>query len=169
MSEYRSAPRASASPFEPVVVALAAATTKTVLQVATPSTTDLRVLGWGVSFDSSAAAQPGWCQLVTVSYAATVTAMTPELWGNTLGTASLCVSGTTATGYNASAEGTPGTCDAELDTQHVYPQAGYAVWFPATTGGNQPRVAPSRFLRIRCKFPAVVNVLPWVAWSEPAL
>lgn len=169
MAEFRLGTRSSTSTFEPVVVALVAATTKTVLQVATPSTTDIRVLGWGVSFDSAAAAQPGWCQLITVSYAATVTAGVVENWGNTMSPASLCVAGTTASGYNASGEGTAGTADAELDSTHVYPQSGYAVWFPATSAGNQPKVAPSRFVRIRCKFPGAVNVLPWLVWSEPAV
>lgn len=151
------------------MVALAAATTKSVLQVGVPSTTDIRILGWGVSFDASAAAQPGWCQLIAVSYAATVTALTPETWGNPLAPASLCVSGTTATGYNASGEGTPGTATDVIDQQHVYPQSGYAVWYPQTTAGNSPRIPPSTFLRVRCKFPAIVNVLPWVVWSEPAV
>lgn len=169
MTEYRLGARATASPFEPVVVALAANTTKTVLQLATPSTTDIRVLGWGVSFDAAAAAQPGWCQLIALSYAATVTAMTPEPWGNTLAPASLCVSGTTASGYNASGEGTPGTADMEIDAQHVYPQSGYGVFFPDSGAGNQSRVAPSRFLRLRCKFPAAVNVLPWIIYGEPAV
>ena len=169
MTEYRLGARATTSPFEPVVVALTAATTKTVLQLATPSTTDIRVLGWGVSFDAAAAAQPGWCQLIVLSYAATVTAMSPENWGNTLSPASLCVSGTTASGYNASGEGTPGTADAELDAQHVYPQSGYGVWFPDSPAGNQSRVAPSRFVRIRCKFPGAVNVLPWIVYGEPAV
>lgn len=169
MAEYGAFPRGTASPFEPVVVALAAATTKTVLQVATPAATDIRVLGWGVSFDAAVAAQPGWCQLIAVSYAATVTSLTPEAWGNTQAPASLCAGGAALTGYNASGEGTAGTADAVHDQQHVYPQSGYAVWFPDSPGGNQPRIAPSRFLRIRCKFPAVVNVLPWIVWAEPAL
>lgn len=168
MSEYIATPRATTAPFEPVVVALTAATTKTVLQVATPSTTDIRVLGWGVSFDSASAAQPGWCQLISTAVAATVTSLTPDQWGNSQQPASLCVGGTAATGYNASAEGTITGTPIVFDTQHVYPQSGYAVWFPATTAGNQPRVAPSAFLRVRCKFPAGVNVIPWVVWGEPA-
>lgn len=168
MSEYIATPRASSAPFEPVVVALAAATTKTVLQVASPSTTDLRVLGWGVSFDAAAAAQPGWVQLISVDVAATVTSLTPDLYGNSQQPASLAVGGAALTGYNASAEGTITGTPVALDQQHIYPQSGYAVWFPATAAGNQPRMAPSKFLRIRCKFPAVVNVIPWIVWAEPA-
>jgi hypothetical protein len=171
MTEYGAFPRGSASPFEPVVVALVAATDKTALQVAVPTTTDIRILGWGVSFDSASAAQPGWCQLVVTDYAATVTSLTPEGWGNPVAGASLCVGGAALTGYNSSGEGTPGTAIAVLDQQHVYPQSGYAVWFPDSPGGNQPRVggAATRFVRIRCKFPAGVNVLPWLVWSEPSM
>jgi hypothetical protein len=54
-----------------------------------------------------------------------------------------------------------------LDPQHVHPQTGYGVYFPEVR--IQPRVAPSRFLRIRCKAPAVVNVIPWVLWAEPSI
>jgi hypothetical protein len=165
-AEFVATPRATSAPFEPVVVALGAATTKTVLQVATPSTTDIKVLGWSVSFDGAAAAQPGWCQLLDCDVAATgLTSITPELWGNALQQASLCVGGTSATGHTATGEGTL-TVARSLDSQEVYPQSGYAIWFPDT---HLPRIAPSRFLRIRCKFPGAVNVIPIIYWGEPAL
>ena len=168
MSEYLLTPRATSAPFEPVTVALAAATTKTVLQVATPSTTDIRVIGWGVSFDgASGSAVPVICHLVDGDVAATTgTALSPEVWGTSLQPASLCVSGTGASMYNAGAEGTLTTVRM-LDSQHVHPQAGYGVYFPEVR--NQPRVAPSRFLRIRCKAPAIVNVIPWILWAEPSV
>ena len=71
MSEYRVAPRAVATPFAPVPVALAAATTKTVLQVNIPSGQDIRLLGWGVSFDGvSGTGIPVVCQLIEGDVAA---------------------------------------------------------------------------------------------------
>jgi|SRR5215471_4777615 len=164
-AEYIAAPRATSAPFEPTVVALTAATTKTVLQVATPSTTDIAVLGWGVSFDASAAGQPGWAQLVSVDVAATVTTLTPELWGNELQQASLCVGGTSATGHTATAEGTITGTPRQIDVEEVYPQSGYSVWFP---DAHVPRVAPSKFLRIRVKMPGTPNCIPWIVWAEPA-
>ncbi len=168
MSEYILAPRATAAPFEPTVVALVAATTKTVLQVATPSTTDIRVLGWGVSFDAAANATPVICHLIDTAVAATVgTSFTPDLWGNPGSSASLCIGGTGATGYNFGTEGTITGIPRMLDMQHVHPQSGYAVWFPEVR--IQPRVAASSFLRLRCKAPAGVNVLPWIVWAEPAI
>ena len=164
-AEFVATPRGTATPFEPTVVALGAATTKTVLQIATPSTTDIKILGWSVSFDGAAAAQPGWCQLIEGDVAATVTSLTPEAWGNALQQASLCVGGTAATGHTATVEGTM-TVVRSIDSQEVYPQSGYAIWFPDT---HLPRVAPSKFLRIRCKMPGAVNVIPIIYWGEPAL
>lgn len=169
MSEYIATPRGTSAPFEPVVVALAAATTKTVLQVAVPSTTDIRVIGWGVSFDgASGTGVPVICQLFDGDVTGgTMTSITPDLWGNPGSSASLCVGGASATGYNAATEGTQSALPRTLDVQHVHPQTGYGVFFPEVRW--QPRVAPSRFLKIRCKAPAIVNVIPWIIWTEPAI
>jgi hypothetical protein len=169
VSEYIASPRAVAAPFEPIVVALTAATTKTVLQVATPTTTmDIRILGWGVSFDgTSGTGVPVIAHLIdTGTVAATVTSLTPDNWGNPLAPLSLCVGGVSATGYNASVEGTI-TAARLLDSQHVHPQSGYGVWFPEVR--IQPRVPVNTILRIRCKAPAGVNVLPWIVWAEPSI
>lgn len=139
---------------------------KTLLQVATPSTTDIAVVAWGVSFDGTAAANPaGVVTLVDVDVAATsLTALTPELWKNPKGQASLCVSGTSATGYGAGAEGTIGASRI-LDGEQVHPQGAYSVWFPPD---KMPIVAVSRFLRIRALFSVDVNCIPWIIWQEPA-
>jgi hypothetical protein len=162
------APRSTSTTYLPIVVALVAATTKTVLQVVTPSTTDIRVLGWGVSFDgASGTAIPVICQLIDATETATVTSLTPETWGNSFSPASLCVGGTSATGYNAGTEnvGTL-TTSRQLDCQHVHPQSGYGVYFPEP---RQPKIAISRCLRIRCTAAAGVNVLPWILFDEPAV
>jgi hypothetical protein len=166
VSEYLLTPRATTTPFMPVVVALVGGTAKTVLQVGVPSTTDLLVAGWQVSYDgASGTAVPVVCQLIDGDVAATVTAMTPEVYGHSQQPASLCVGGTSASGYNASVEGTM-TSVRSFDAGHVHPQAGYGIWFPE---GYRPRVAPSRFLRIRCLAPAAVNVIPEIWWAEPAI
>jgi hypothetical protein len=167
MGKYSLIPRATTAPFEPTVVALVGGTTKTVLQVATPAGTDLRPIAWSVSFDGiSGTAIPVICQLIETDVAATVTALSPELWGNAQQPASLCVSGTSASGYNASVEGTIAAV-RQFDAQHAHPQSGYGVWW--SFGDHQFRVSPSRFLRIRCKAPAAVNVIPGIWWAEPAL
>lgn len=166
MTEYLVTPRATATPFEPVVTALVANTTKTVLQIATPATTDIRIIGWGVSFDgASGTAVPVICHLIQGDVAATVTAQTPEVWGHDLQPASLCVGGVSATGYNASVEGTM-TAIRYFDSQHVHPQAGYGIIWPESF---QPKIAISRFVRLRCRAQAAVNVIPWILWAEPAI
>lgn len=164
MTEYYASP---ASSNLPVVVALTAATIKTVLQVGTPSTTDIKLIGWGVSFDGTAGGSqvPVIVSLYDDSTFATVTSLTPVNWGNTQAQASLCVGGTALTGYNASSEGTV-TTPRYIDTQEVSPQTGYGIFWPPN---HQPRVGISRSLRIRCTAPASVNVIPWILWAEPAV
>ena len=137
---------------------------KTLLQVATPSTTDIRVKAWGISFDGVVVTNPsGRVQLVEVDVAATVTSLTAEEWESSDGQASLCVGGVSATGYNATAEGTIGASRI-LDAQNVHPQGGYAVWFP----GKGPKVKASQFVRIRATFSVDINGIPWILWEEPA-
>lgn len=170
MTEYIATPRATSAPFMPTVVALVAATAKTVLQVATPSTTDILILGWSVSFDgASGTAVPVICQLVDTDVAASgLTSLTPDLYGNSQQPASLCVGGAALTGHGGGVTPTEGTITnaVALDQQHVHPQAGYGVFWPE---GVRRRVAPSRFLRLRCQAPAGVNVIPEIYWAEPAV
>jgi hypothetical protein len=167
MGEYNVIPRATATPFMPVVVPLVGGTAKTVLQVAIPATTDIQVLAWSVAFDgASGTAVPVICQLLDGDVAASVgTAFTPDTYGNNQQPASLCIGGAALTGYNFGTEGVMTTVTG-IDAQHVHPQAGYGIWFPE---GARRRVGPSRFLRIRCQAPAAVNVIPAVWWAEPAL
>lgn len=137
---------------------------KTVLQVATPSTTPIRVVGWGISFDGIVVTNPpGRVQLIDVDVAATVTSLTPEKWGSDDAQNSLCVGGVSATGYNGSAEGSI-TGSRMLDPQNVHPQTGYSIWFPDNA---RPLVKASRFLRIRTTFSVDINSIPWIVWEEP--
>jgi hypothetical protein len=161
MSLYIAIPKATHA-----IVEVATGTAiKTLLQVATPSTTDIRVLGWGISFDGIVATNPaGVVTLVDVDVAATVTSLTPEEFGSDDNQASLCVGGTAATGYLATAEGTIGGSRI-LDGQNVHPQTGYALWFPSDA---RPKVKASRFLRIRALFSVDINGIPWIVWQEPA-
>jgi hypothetical protein len=171
MAEYLMTPHATAAPFEPTVVALAANTTKTVLQVATPAAIDLRIVGWGISFDgASGTAVPVISHLLQTDVAATgLTPQSPDNWGNDLQPNSLCVSGAAATGHGGGVTPTEGTITVVryFDSQHVHPQAGYGVYWP--DGHLQPKVPVSRFLRIRCRAQAAVNVIPWVIWAEPSI
>ncbi len=136
---------------------------KTVLQVATPSTTDILILAWGISLDGTSGA-PGVVTVIDVDVAATVTDVSPEKWRSAFGQASLCVgSAGNKTGYNGTAEGTI-TDSRILDAQELTPNSGgYSLWFPEPV-----KVAVSRFLRIRTLFAADINCVPWIIFEEPA-
>lgn len=138
---------------------------KTMLQVATPSTRQIEIVEWGISFDGTGTAGvPGQCELIQTTGAATVTAHVASgvvpLDPN--GTASLMTLGAAATGFTASAEGTPGA-SRTLDAQLVSPAVGYIRQFMPSA---RPLVAISSFLRLRVTFAAAVNATVWVIWRE---
>ena len=156
-----------ATPKTSHAITVVASTTaiKTALQVATPSTTDIKIVAWGISCKGIVATDPaGEVTLIDTDVAATVTTLTPEKWDSSFAQSSLCVGGTSATGYNASAEGSI-AASTILDAQAVHPQGGYGVFFPE---GRRPNVKISRFLRVRTLFTVSINVIPWILWEEPA-
>jgi hypothetical protein len=153
----------------PTTAALAPVTTgtaiKTLLQIATPSTCEMRVLEWGISFDGSAAATPIKCELVDTNVAATVTAHVAAgvMSHNDTGTvASKMTLGTSATGYTATAEGSI-TATRLLDYQQIAPTGQFVKQYPL---GYEPEVAASRFLRVRVTAGAAVNAVCYVLWTE---
>jgi hypothetical protein len=138
---------------------------KTMLQVATPSTSEMRIVEWGISFDGSAAATPGRVELIDTNVAATVTAhvasgVVSHNDNNTV--ASRVTLGTSATGYTATVEGTI-TASRLLDYQLIAPTGQYVKQYPL---GLEPEVAVSRFLRVRVTFAAAVNAICYVIWTE---
>ena len=152
----------------PTTAAFAAVTTgtaiKTMLQVATPSTTQLRIKAWGISFDGSAAATPIKCELLQTDVAATVTAHVSAgvqpLDPNA--PASAMTLGASATGYTATAEGTI-TATRHFDLQFIAPTNQYMYVWPL---GDEPVVAVSKFLRVRVTAGAAVNCYTWIRWLE---
>ena len=160
MSKYILLPNAS-----DVLVEIATGTAiKTVLQVATPSTTGIKIYAWGVSFEGIVAVgAPGEISLIDVDVAATVTSRTPDKYQGADSQNSLCVGGTSASGSNATVEGTI-TNSRFIDGQKVHPQTGYSLWFPSDC---RPIVKVSRCLRIRTNFAVDVGCIPWIVWGEP--
>jgi hypothetical protein len=144
-------------------IALSAATVKTVLQVVTPATQDLRVVQWGIYFDgTSATAEPVLVSLIdTTGTAATVTSYTPDIW-DTDSLASLCVGGTTSTGINASGEGTLSTTRV-FEALEVPPTSGFLVQYPL---GREPAIPASHHLRLRANAPGAVNCTAQIVWQE---
>lgn len=146
----------------PVVVATGSAI-KTLQQVATPSTTGIIVVEWGISFDGSVAAQPIKCELLQTDVAATGgTSVTPTVWGDPNAPASLCVGGTGATNHSPSTEGTI-TAVRELDLQLISPTNQYVKQFPL---GREPEIPISKFLRVRVTAAATVNAYSYIIWEE---
>lgn len=134
---------------------------KTLLQIATPSTKSITVIEWGISFDGATAATPIECELLQTDVAATVSSLTPTVWGSDT-TASLCVGGTALTGYTASAEGSI-TAVRMFDAQLVAPTNQYWKQFPA---GREPVVPVSKFLRVRVTAGTGVNAYCYINWEE---
>ena len=137
---------------------------KTLLQIATPSTQDISIIEWGISFDGSALETPIECELFGTTVAATSgTSITPigyDASGNNR--LSLCVGGTGSTCYSPSTEGT--VANARMfDAQLVEPIGGYIKQFPL---GSQPYVAVSQYVRIRVTAGTGVNAYCYVVWQE---
>lgn len=160
LSQYMLAP---ASSHAPVPVAVSAATRKTILQIATPSTQDITIFHAAITFDGVTAANvPAIVDLIETNVAATVTSMTPVPYGDPNAPASLCVGGAAATGYNASAEGTI-TASRLIHSWYVPPTSGAMIQLPL---GRNPGVAVSKFLRLRVLAPNAVNALGELGWEE---
>jgi hypothetical protein len=160
MAQYMAIPKASNAIVE---VALSTSAAKTLLQVK-PVTQDLIVCAWHISIDASAAGAAVQVELIDVDVAATVTTLTAELWESPDLQAARAVGGTSATGYNASAEGTIGASRL-LDAVDLPPLGGvYTHWF---TRGERPRVTAGRFLRIRHQTAgAAGNAIVWILFDE---
>lgn len=157
---YNAAPPTTAAP----VKMTTGAVIKTLLQVATPSTTYIEIVEYGISFDGNAAATPVNCELVQTDVAATGgTSFTPQSY-NLVGdaVASLCVGGASATCFGPSTEGTT-TATRMLDWQLIAPTNQFVKQWPL---GLYPLVPVSKFLRIRVTAPASVGAACYVVWQE---
>lgn len=141
---------------------------KTMMQLKQATNSPMEIVEWGISFDASAAATPGICELIeTGSVFATVTTyaaadvMPYDDATNTM--TSLITVGTAASGYTASAEGTI-TATRLFDLQLIDPAFGpYIKQFPL---GARPRVKPGNSLRVRVTFGTTTNALCYIIWQE---
>jgi len=127
--------------------ALAAATTKTVLQVVAPANHRVKVLGWGVFFDGvNTAGEPVQVRVLRQSTAGTMSSVTP------LQVQPVAETILTTAQYGASAEPTAGDI---IDVIECHPQQGYEVKFPM---GQEIIIPGGGRLGIDCTAPAIVNV-----------
>jgi hypothetical protein len=158
----------------PTTAALAKVATgtsiKTMLQVV--PAVPIKVVEWGVSFDGSAAATPGECELIeTGSIAATVTAYAtadvfpytdPNAPANTSGSSGTPLNlGTALSGYTATAEGTV-TATRIGDYQQVAPTNQWAKQWPL---GREFGVAAGKVLRVRMTFGTTINALCYIIFE----
>jgi hypothetical protein len=141
--------------------------TKTMLQLATPSTRQLQLIAWGYSLSGPLAGTVDLCQqdvadTVTAHVAAGLQPLDPNA------PASLLTLGTSATGYSASVQGTP-TASRMFDSQQIGATAGdnelnYTYQFMPD---ERPIVAVSKFLKVRATFAATtITMQCWVCWDE---
>ncbi len=139
---------------------------KTMLQIASPATRKLTVLGWGISFDGAALAAPGVCELLQTDVGGTITqyvAADLQPYDDDDTPASLALISTTAqSGYTCTSEGSI-TATRSFDSQLIDPANGYVGWFLPDC---RPEVAVSKFLRVRVTFGSGVNALCYVIWEE---
>lgn len=141
---------------------------KTMLQVKPLTGIDLMLWEWGISYDGSAAATPGKCELIETDVAATVTAYASAdvtKLTNPAGPAAdsgLISLGTAASGFTASAEGTI-TAVRNLSAPILLPPTGpFTLQMPL---GEHPIVQAGKFLRIRVTFGAAINAYCYVIFG----
>lgn len=144
---------------------------KTMLQI-TPSAMPIRPIAWGVSFDGSAAATPGVCELIeTGTVFATVTAYVAadiQKYGDpnsptpTTGSTGVpLATGTALSGYTSTSEGSI-TATRMADLQLVAPTNQYSQQWPL---GREFETPVGNCLRVRMTFGAAVNALCWILFE----
>lgn len=155
----------------PVVPIATGTATKTLLQISTPSTRQIKIIGWGYELDGPPGAD-GTVDLIESDTAATVTAhvaagVQPQVPGMP---PSLMTLGASNTGYNSSVETAP-TVTRTLANKRVGSVSAEAApvlsyewfWLP----GFEPVVAVSKFVRLRATMPTTgVNATAWLLWDE---
>jgi hypothetical protein len=151
----------------PVAVTTGTSTSaaKTMLQIK-PGTPKIRIVEWGYSFDAIPAAPVKVGLIETGTVFATVTTFNAAdimKYNDATGPASQCVTGTSASGFTASAEGTI-TAERFLAGQHDASQM-FKQQFPL---GREPEVNGGSSLRIRITMgsAAALNMVCYVIWEE---
>ncbi len=144
---------------------------KTMWQLATPSTCQLRVIEWGYSLDAAPAGTGvGVVELLQTDVAATVTAHSASGLVNLdpNGRNTNLTLGTSGSGYTATVEGST-TAARVFDVAEVSGITNGSInasYLRTFMPGYQPVVAVSKFLRIRATFSAAANMLCWATVEE---
>jgi hypothetical protein len=138
---------------------------KTLMQIKPGATQIAQIIEWGICFDGSAAATPGYVELIETDVAATsltafaaadFTKYDNEALNAGDPTTNMFSVGTNASGYTAGAEGSI-TAVRNLDApQLIAPTNQFVKQFPL---GREPIIQPAKFGRIRVTFGTTVNAL----------
>lgn len=144
---------------------------KTMLQLATPSTRRIMILGWGYSVEEPPGADSIF-ELLETDVAATVTAhvaagVQPL---DSAMPASLLTLGASATGYTATAEGaiTATRMFDEVTMSSVSAEAApFMKYAKRWTNWDGPVIPVSKFVRVRATTPTTaVDMRCWIEWCE---
>lgn len=150
------------SPMSGTATSAVSGTAKTILQVK-PGSSKIRVIEWGYILTTTPSA-PLQVELVeTGSVFATVTSGSISNYNDVTGPASLASVGTSATGFNASAEGT--ITATRLLAQTLDSALYFKQQFPL---GREPEIQNGNALRIRATptTSAATTCLVYVIWEE---
>ena len=146
----------------PVVVATGTAI-KTLIQIGIPSTQRIKVVEWGISFDTPGSAGTVKCELVQTDVAATTgTSITPQPYEDANDPASACAGGAALTCFQPSAEGST-TVVRVGDLQLITPPYIYVKQWPL---GREFGAPVSKFLRVRVTASVTCNAYAYVIWEE---
>jgi hypothetical protein len=144
---------------------------KTMLQIATPATRSLRVVRWGVRFDSAPTVIVR-CELMT-STAVAATSLTAHAapgvqpYDRASGTpVSLMTLGTGATGFGPAGAGAEGTITVARSFDEWVTPIGVSTYDYEWSLGREPEVPPSNFLRVRMTTATTIAAQCYIVWDE---
>lgn len=143
---------------------------KTMLQIATPSTTKLKVIRWGVRFESAPTAIVR-CELVhTGTVASTVVtahvAAGVQPYWDSGAPASAMTLGTSATGYWTTGGPTEGTIVATRTFDDWIAPIGVSSYDYEWSLGREPELPVSSFLRVRMTTATTITAQTYIVWDE---
>lgn len=142
------------------------ATSRVTLQISPPSTIQVRVVEWGISFNGSAAGVPASCELIQAAAAATMTTghstTTIQPIGDSTTTSRLTM-GTSNTGFGSVATPASSVAEKYFDSQFVGPTSQYLKQWPL---GREPVIAVSKFLQIRVTTAATLTAIAYIVFEE---
>jgi hypothetical protein len=167
---YNNATGALTGPAATQATAAVSGTVRTMLQIAPATTTAIRVIAWGYSFDVVPASNAR-VELIDTG-AIFATGLTAHVaagihkYNVPAGTASTVQLGAALTGYNVAGAAAEGTITATRLLDYRY-ESGlyYQIQFPL---GREPEIPAGNALRIRVTptSAAALNFVGWVVWEE---